>query len=163
MTTFATRVIGALRLDPGIYEEVEADTASTAQAIAIVLLAGLAGGLGLLDLEGPDLLSLVTHTAGALIGWVAWALLMYSIGTRVLPESQTRADAGELLRTLAFAGAPGLLRVFGLIPVIGLSAAAMVRDAARVEGAGFYRHLSKPVKVDEFARVLDELLARVEA
>lgn len=49
------------------------------------------------------------------------------------------------------------------IPVIGLSAAAMVRDAARVEGAGFYRYLTKPVKVDEFARVLDELLARVEA
>lgn len=49
------------------------------------------------------------------------------------------------------------------IPVIGLSAAAMVRDAARVEGAGFYRYLTKPVKVDEFYRVLSELLSRAEA
>jgi signal transduction histidine kinase/ActR/RegA family two-component response regulator len=44
------------------------------------------------------------------------------------------------------------------IPVIGLSAAAMVRDATRIEKAGFYRYLTKPVKVDEFARVLGELL-----
>ena len=44
------------------------------------------------------------------------------------------------------------------IPVIALSAAAMIRDAARVAGAGFYRYLTKPVKVDELTRVLDELL-----
>lgn len=47
------------------------------------------------------------------------------------------------------------------IPVIGLSAAAMVRDAARVASAGFYRYLTKPVQVDELARVLGELLAPV--
>jgi CheY-like chemotaxis protein len=46
------------------------------------------------------------------------------------------------------------------IPVIALSAAAMIRDAARVAGAGFYRYLTKPVKVDELTRVLDELLVQ---
>ncbi len=44
------------------------------------------------------------------------------------------------------------------IPVIALSAAAMIRDAARVAGAGFYRYLTKPVKVDELTAVLEELL-----
>jgi PAS domain S-box-containing protein len=44
------------------------------------------------------------------------------------------------------------------IPVIALSAAAMIRDAARVAGAGFYRYLTKPVKVDELTSVLEELL-----
>jgi len=44
------------------------------------------------------------------------------------------------------------------IPVIALSAAAMVRDAARIKDAGFYRYLTKPVKVDELAAVLEELL-----
>jgi PAS domain S-box-containing protein len=43
-------------------------------------------------------------------------------------------------------------------PVIALSAAAMIRDAARVAGAGFYRYLTKPVKVDELTAVLEELL-----
>jgi CheY-like chemotaxis protein len=44
------------------------------------------------------------------------------------------------------------------IPVIALSAAAMVRDADRIKAAGFYRYLTKPVKVDELAAVLEELL-----
>jgi PAS domain S-box-containing protein len=44
------------------------------------------------------------------------------------------------------------------IPVIALSAAAKVNDAARVRDAGFYRYLTKPVKVDELALVLEELL-----
>jgi PAS domain S-box-containing protein len=46
------------------------------------------------------------------------------------------------------------------IPVVGLSAAAMVRDRKRVEEAGFYRYLTKPVDVDELTGVLEELLAR---
>ena len=63
MTTFAKRLIGAVRLDPRIYEEVEADRGATAQAVALVLLSGVAGGIGLLDLQAPDPLSLITHTA----------------------------------------------------------------------------------------------------
>lgn len=46
------------------------------------------------------------------------------------------------------------------IPVVALSAAAMIRDAARVAGAGFYRYLTKPVKVNELTATLEELLAR---
>ena len=46
------------------------------------------------------------------------------------------------------------------IPIVALSAAAMVRDRARVQDAGFYRYLTKPVKVDELADVLEELLER---
>jgi CheY-like chemotaxis protein len=44
------------------------------------------------------------------------------------------------------------------IPVIALSAAAMIRDAARVAGASFYRYLTKPVRVGELTSVLEELL-----
>ena len=46
------------------------------------------------------------------------------------------------------------------IPVIGLSAAALARDTARAKEAGFYRYLTKPVKVDELTAVLEELLVR---
>jgi PAS domain S-box-containing protein len=44
------------------------------------------------------------------------------------------------------------------IPVIGLSAAALLRDTARAKEAGFYRYLTKPVKIDELTSVLEELL-----
>jgi PAS domain S-box-containing protein len=44
------------------------------------------------------------------------------------------------------------------IPVIALSAAAMDRDKKRAEQAGFYRYLTKPVRVDELTDVLEVLL-----
>jgi len=46
------------------------------------------------------------------------------------------------------------------IPVIGLSAAALVKDTTRAKDAGFHRYLTKPVKVDELTRTLEELLVR---
>jgi PAS domain S-box-containing protein len=46
------------------------------------------------------------------------------------------------------------------IPIVALSAAAMIRDAERVAGAGFYRYLTKPVMVDELTATLEELLHR---
>jgi PAS domain S-box-containing protein len=46
------------------------------------------------------------------------------------------------------------------IPVIGLSAAALLQDTKRAQAAGFFRYLTKPVKVDELTRALEELLER---
>ena len=56
----------------------------------------------------------------ALMGWFIWAYLTYAIGTKILPEPQTQADMGELLRTIGFSSSPGLIRVLGIIP--GLTA-----------------------------------------
>jgi PAS domain S-box-containing protein len=47
------------------------------------------------------------------------------------------------------------------IPVIALTAAASERDQQRGKELGFYRYLTKPVKVDELLAALEELLARV--
>jgi CheY-like chemotaxis protein len=44
------------------------------------------------------------------------------------------------------------------IPVIALTAAASERDRLRGEQAGFYKYLTKPVKVDEFVAALEVLL-----
>jgi hypothetical protein len=117
MTSFARRVLGAALLDTGVYEEVEADDRAIGQAVAIVLLASVAGGVGL---GGPNPQRLVAGVIGALVGWMAWASLTYLIGTHLLPEPRTRADVGQLLRTIAFASAPGLLRVFGVLPLLGV-------------------------------------------
>jgi CheY-like chemotaxis protein len=45
------------------------------------------------------------------------------------------------------------------IPIIALTAAASERDQQRGTQAGFYRYLTKPVKVDELVNALDSLLA----
>ena len=117
MSTFAERMIGAATLDVHTYEEVEADTTATTQAMVVVVLSSIAQGIGFLTQGG--VLGFVVGAVGALIGWFIWAFLVYIIGTKILPEPQTRSDLGELLRTTGFSASPGLLRVLGVIPVIG--------------------------------------------
>jgi CheY-like chemotaxis protein len=46
------------------------------------------------------------------------------------------------------------------IPVIALTAAAMVADKKRLETAGFYRYLTKPIKVPELMETLERLVER---
>jgi hypothetical protein len=112
--TFVERMVGAARLDPKVYEEVEADRTATPQALAVVVLAAVAGGLA----TGGGLRGIVGGTVAGLIGWAVWAWLIYFIGTRWLPEPATRADVGELLRVIGFAAAPGVLRVIGVVPFL---------------------------------------------
>ncbi len=116
MATIQDRIIRAAKLDSQLYEEVEADRGATGQAMAVVVMSAVAAGIGL---GGGGLLGIVGGTIVALVGWWIWAFLTYFIGTRLLPESQTKADYGELLRTIGFASAPGLIRVFGVIPGFG--------------------------------------------
>jgi hypothetical protein len=59
---------------------------------------------------------MIMGVLAALVGWFVWALLTFYIGTRLLPEPQTRADYGELLRTIGFSSSPGIIRVIGIIP-----------------------------------------------
>jgi hypothetical protein len=114
--SFTQRLIGALSLDAAIYEEVEADRTATGQALAVVLLSSVAAGIGARGLEETSVASVIFISTLSLVAWVAWALLTFEIGGRLLPEPQTRVDAGELLRTIGFASTPGLLRVLGVIP-----------------------------------------------
>jgi len=113
MSTFTQRMIGAARLDSHTYEEVEADRTATSQALAVVVLASLAAAAGSV---GLGIGSGIGAALGALVGWFVWAMLIYLIGTRLFPEPQTQADVGELLRTLGFAAAPGVVRVLGIVP-----------------------------------------------
>jgi hypothetical protein len=113
--TFVERMVGAAKLDVRVYEEVEADRTATPQALAIVVLSAVAGGIGI----GEGIRGLVVGTIAGLVGWAAWAWLIYFIGTRWLPEPDTKADIGELLRTIGFATSPGILRVAGIVPILG--------------------------------------------
>jgi hypothetical protein len=153
MMTFLRRVLGAAVLDARTYEEVEADRQASAQAVVIVLFASVASGIGLLGLGAPSPQSLVAGIIGSLVGWIAWAALTFLIGTRLLPEPQTNADLGQLLRTIAFASAPGLLRVFGVIPFAGPSIYALasmwmlVAMVVAVRQALDYRSTTRAVAV----------------
>jgi hypothetical protein len=110
-------MIRAAKLDVNLYEEVEADKDAMAQAMAVVVLSSAAAGVGSVSTAGIK--GLVLGTIAALAGWFIWAFLTYYIGTRLLPEPQTKADYGELLRTIGFSSSPGVVRVLGIIPMLG--------------------------------------------
>jgi hypothetical protein len=104
----------AAKLDAQLYEEVEADKGAMGQATGVVVLSAVAAGIGSLGTGGLN--GIVVGTISALLGWYIWAFLTYFIGTRFLAEPQTHADHSELLRTIGFSSAPGVIRVLGIIP-----------------------------------------------
>lgn len=117
MALFTDRMIRAAKLDVNLYEEVEADKGAIGQAMGVVILSSVAAGIGTGGTAGMK--GLVFGTIVALAGWFIWAFLTYYIGTKLLPEPQTKADYGELLRTIGFSSSPGVLRVLGIIPMLG--------------------------------------------
>ena len=114
MRQVTDRMLRAAMLDATVYEEVEADTSATWQAVGVVALSSLCAGIGI-GVEG-GIRSIIVWTLVALTGWYVWAYLMYVIGTRILSEAQTESNPGELLRTIAFSSVPGILCVVGVIP-----------------------------------------------
>lgn len=116
MADLKDRMIRAAKLDVNLYEEVEADKQAMGQAMTVVILSSVAAGVGSISTVGVS--GIFWGTVAALAGWFIWAFLTYFIGTRLLPEPQTRADVGELLRTIGFSSSPGVLRVLGVVPVL---------------------------------------------
>jgi hypothetical protein len=114
MSSLVDRMMRAARLDVDLYEEVEADQGAMGQAVTAVVLSSVAAGVATIAARGVS--GIVLETIGALLAWFVWAYLTYLIGTRILPEPQTKADVGELLRTLGFASSPGVIRVVGIVP-----------------------------------------------
>tara|TARA_B100000686_G_C16396561_1_gene765107 strand:- start:241 stop:762 length:522 start_codon:yes stop_codon:yes gene_type:complete len=112
-SVFVNRIIRACKLDVSLYEEVEADKSATFQAALVVVLSSLAAGVGALSLGASNFLMAPILS---LVSWYVWAYLIYFIGAKIFPEPNTKADHGELLRTIGFSSAPGLIRVFGFTP-----------------------------------------------
>ena len=117
MASLTERMLGAAKLDAATYEEVEADTTATPQAMLVVVLASVAGGVGALRAMGVG--GMLLAALASLIGWYVWAFITYFVGTRILPGAKTEADIGQLLRTIGFSATPGLIRVLGIVPGLG--------------------------------------------
>ena len=111
--SFGERIIGAAMLNPAVYEEVEADESAMGQAAAFVALAAVAGAIGAYRAGVGGMIAAVVS---AFISWALWAALTYVVGTKLFGGTATW---GELLRTLGFAQAPGILSILGIIPILG--------------------------------------------
>ena len=111
---FINRIIRACKLDANLYEEVEADKSATFQAALVVILSTLALGVGSFFTFG--VFNIFIPILVALAGWFVWSSLIYFVGAKLFPDKNTQSNIGELLRTIGFSHAPGLIRVFGFTP-----------------------------------------------
>jgi hypothetical protein len=111
--SMTARMMGAARFDVAVYEEVESDETATGQAAGVVAIVALCSALGGI---GGGAAGALGGLISALVGWGLWAGVTYLIGDKLLGGTATW---GELLRTLGFAQAPGVLFVLGGIPLLG--------------------------------------------
>lgn len=116
------RMMRAAKLDAQLYEEVEHDQSATSQALTVVVIVALAGGIGsalnmmTMNMAGFVLQAFIGALVTAILGWLIWSGLAYLIGTKVFGGVATY---GELLRTVGFAYSPGLLNILSFVPGLG--------------------------------------------
>ena len=118
--TFGDRVVGAMKLDPNAFEDVERDPTAIGQSVGVIVLAAVAAGIGRICAGG--LSGIVGGAVMSLIGFLIWSLIVWFVGTKLMPEPATKADYPETFRVLGFAAAPGLasvLTIIGIIPILG--------------------------------------------
>lgn len=107
------RMKGAALLNVDTFEEVEHDQDATLQAATVVAMVAVAAAIGASPL---GLIGALKSALAALVGWLIWAGITYLVGDKLFGGT---ASWGELLRTLGFAQAPGVLLVLGFVPLIG--------------------------------------------
>ena len=118
-------MLRAAQLQPALYEEVEADTSATGQALLAVVVVSVVAGIGsgmdqLLGGGGGNFVyGLMYGLAIAIVGWLVWALFAFVFGVSILKGPRTSSTWGELLRTMGFASSPRVLHVFAFLPGVG--------------------------------------------
>jgi hypothetical protein len=117
MASFGERVVGAMRLDVNTFEEIERDPTAMGQAVGVITLAAVSLGIGNLYWGGFS--GIVLRVIFGLIGYAVWSVLVWIVGTKVMPDPETKADFAETFRVIGFAAAPGILGVITIIPILG--------------------------------------------
>ena len=107
--SFGERLVGAIKLDATVYEEVEHTPDAMGQAAGVVALAVVARSLGM-----PDESGLASGLIFGFIGWLFGTAVIWLVGVQILKHT---SDFQELLRTLGFASAPQVLYVLGILPL----------------------------------------------
>lgn len=115
--TFGERIIGAAKLDTNTFEDIERDPGAMGQAVGVIVLAAVSAGIGNIWYGGIS--GIVFGAFASLIGYALWAVLIWVVGTKVMPDPATKADFPETFRVVAFAAAPGLLGIVTIIPLLG--------------------------------------------
>lgn len=118
------RILRAARLDRTLYDDLRDDPAATLQALAIVVLAGIAWGVAwtavpVADADLQQAQVILWGVSSAIVGWTILSLLAYWGGNSILGREHLTYP--QMLRTTGFAITPAILFFLGILsPEIGL-------------------------------------------
>ena len=122
------RMVHGVMLNTDVFKDVHEDESANAQALAVVLIVAVAQNISLflIGLFWFGFFGSVGYVAramsDALVSWVIWLVVAYVL-CKVLFRS--RAGFMQLFRTLAFAYAPAIFLFFQVIPLYGVTLAAL--------------------------------------
>jgi len=113
-----SRMMRAIRLDPTLFDEVIKDPKTQGHSYWVVAILAMATGYGMFSRAGGTAVNI--GLAVTFFSWYVWAFTVYFAGTRMFQAEPSRIDRKTVLRVLAFACAPGILRILGVIPNMAL-------------------------------------------
>lgn len=117
MADLTGRMVGAMQADVKTFSEIEADPNAFTQAIIVIVIAAVASLIG--NIFRGGIAGGIIGLVGSLLGYFLFSLLVFLIGTKVMPEPATKADFNETFRTVGFAASPGVFNVLAIIPFLG--------------------------------------------
>ncbi len=106
----------AALLNENVYHDFDEDPYATGRGRLVLGLALLAAAIGAAG-SGPA--SMLVHVPAFALGWAAFALTVYTMGTQAFPGRRSPETLPKLVRVLGLATAPALLLVMGVVPVYG--------------------------------------------
>jgi hypothetical protein len=107
-------MISAAKLDPSLFEELINDPTTQGQSVWVVAIFAMTTGFGMFSRAGS--LAVNSCLVTTFIAWYFWAFTLYFAGTYLFRETKKKADRKTVMRVVAFACAPGILRLMGVIP-----------------------------------------------
>ncbi len=99
-----------------VYRVIQRDPKATKEAAIVVAVVAVASAIGNVGDEGSRIL---VSLIGAFLGWLVLSGMTYFFGTNIFGTPTTQVNMESLLRTLGYAQAPGVLAIFGIIPLFG--------------------------------------------
>ena len=114
MNTLVSRMIRSAKLDPSLFEELANDPTTQGQSVWVVAIFAMTTGFGLFSRAGATAVNSCLVTT--FFAWYIWAFTLYFVGTYLFRDIVSRTDRKTVMRVMAFACAPGVLRVLGVIP-----------------------------------------------
>jgi hypothetical protein len=127
--SFAERLVGALRLDGSVYEEVANDPGALAHAAGVVTCVAAAHAIGVSFSTTPMRAGLDAVSAFGF--WLLTAALVWSVGKLL----RHPGDFGRVLRAVGFAMSPLILVALILVPNEWIRAGVLLVTYALLFGA----------------------------